>query len=255
MNELRTSTSERRLLHRVSRILTPLVPAVTLLVLGTFAMQHWSHAGEAISKRDASAVPWALDEALPVSQGPWVGEPWPAINSGRPLLREVERRGRVYEHIETGRRVAVLLVRAEDWRDLRGYALPQWYTDAGWRVLDRRQATWRVHRTRLPVMEYELSAPGRRGPSGASLGEADGQLTVSSFLVDADGGLRRTFEAESIDAPPLDRGLRAGVATLLVHVAFAGDVPAEERQSAIEDLMRALILPIERDSDDGGGQS
>lgn len=251
MDESRANTTRSRVLPRISRILTPLVPAVTLLVLGTLAMRQWSHEDQMVPTRDSEATPRALDEALPVSQGPWVGEAWPAVNSGRPLLREVERRGRVYEHVETGRRAAVLLVRAADWRDLRGYALPQWYTDRGWRVLGHRQVTWRVGRTAVPAMEHELAAPGRSGPSGASLGEIGGQLTVTSFIVDANGGLRRTFEGEQVGVRSAGRGARDGVVTLLVHVAFTGDVPAAERQSAMEHLMHALILPIERDSEDG----
>lgn len=242
-------------LGHISRVLTPLVPAVTVLVLGTLAVHQWRAEPEPDGARAADGARWTLADALPVSRGAWVGEPWHPVEPGRPLLRDVQRQGRVYEHVETGRRAAVLMVRAGDWRDLLGYNVPQWYADRGWQVLEQRQVTWRVRHNggsvSVPAIEHELSAPGRRGPSGAALGEAGSQLAVTSFVVDAEGRLRATLEPDRLGDRLAVGGLRHGDAQALVHVAFGGDVPRRERESAIDDLMRALILSIERER--GGG--
>ncbi len=233
--------SER--LRRLNRVLTPLAPAITLLVLGLLVVQQWRQGGEQVAAAPSPVV-GGVGEDLPEIVGPWVGQSWDAPASSRPMLRPVQHHGRVYENVETGRRLAVLLVQGADWHDLLGYVPGQWYADRGWQVVAEREVDWRIAGMVVPAMEWDLSGFGRRGPAGASLGEAGGQLVVTSFAVLPGGKLQRTLKAGTAAA---GRDRQLARAAGLIQVAFPGDTPRQERQEAMNKLMRAVILSIQQE--------
>lgn len=260
-------------LQRTLGRLTPWVPAITALVLVALAVHQWGEVGA----RDASSPPRTsalrLSEQLPPVIGPWVAQVWEPSDPARSLLRQVDHRGWVYENVVTGRRVAVLVVQGAERRDLVGYAPSRWYADRGWRESDKRVVTWRVAGLDVPASEQEFSAPGGDGPDQASLGEAGAHVIVTSFAMGSGGWLAPTLDAARAPAPDASpaspassrlggRGPTAGDPapaiplaprgiTALVHVAFPGDTPLAERHSAMNSLMRGVILSIQHDRDAG----
>lgn len=243
--EVRESRVWGRPLRRIQRVLGPLVPAITVLVLVTLIVRQGpAPAEEAASP--ATERPWRLTEPLPATLGPWIGRAWEPAEPTRPMLGQVQRRARVYEHVDTGERAAVLLVRGVDRRDLRGYALPHWYTARGWQVIEERAVAWDVADQRVPAMEYEFSGPGRRGPGVPELGEVGDHVTVTSFVIGADQTLGRVLEDGRAAGPTAAGAARGGGALTLVQIAFAGDRPRQARQTAVNRLMRTIILPIKQ---------
>ncbi|MFW6059415.1 MAG: hypothetical protein ACODAQ_04500 [Phycisphaeraceae bacterium] len=239
-------------LRRLSRVLTPLAPALTLLVLSVLAVRQWTESPRPAVDRPVAAL--RLSEHLPSAVGPWISERWEPPAAVPAAVRSAPRpRGRVYENVDTGRRVAVLVVEARDWRELRGYSPPQWYPSRGWRILAQRPVEWSVAASAVPAMEYDLAALGSVSSLGVRLGEADTQLTATSFAVLPMGRLAARLTDAGAVGPALEpagaggRARRAG----LVQVMFAGDTPHRERQSAINSLMRAAILSIQQEKSAG----
>ena len=225
--------------RRISRVLTPLAPALTLLVLGGLAAQQWT-AGPDSADGPPAAGPRLTGHLAPTIE-PWVGQPWQPPDSIWPMLHGVERLGRVYENVQTGRRVAVLLVQGTEPRDLRGYAPPRWYTARGWHRRGHRKVDWRIADANVPAGLHNFSQPGVRGPQGAALGPAGSQLKVTSFVVWADGSLtRRVSGGAGAFASGTGRGRVS-----LVQVILPGDTPHKECETILDKLMRAAILSIQ----------
>ena len=237
------------------------VPAVTALVLGGILWHQWGELGRSPSPEQVSAHTVLLTERLPQVVGPWVGRSWDPPDPARPLLRRVHHRGKIYENVQTGHRVAILIVQGAGRRDLLGYTPSRWYADRGWRGFAERAGIWQIAGFDVPVIEQEFSAPGREGPEQAPLGEAGGQLIVTSFAVHSDGRLSATLdppEVFSAAAEPSSATAFANIpsgsfasrhdgATALVKAAFPGDTPLTDRREAMNRLTRGVILSIQND--------
>lgn len=204
---------------------------VTLVLLAGVLASQWQ-TDDAAAEVAARARLAEMAAAVPGSSGPWIGSDKPAAAPAAVSVGQVRVVSRSYENVATGRQVGLVVVWANDRRDLVGYDPPRWYRARGWGLVQARTRLLTVQGEAVPVTEYELSGAGAGRP----------EVLLSSFVVDPEGQLVATLaQAQSLmeDAP--DGGRHAAA---LVQVEFPGDMSARERAQVVEALISPAILSI-----------
>lgn len=226
---------------------------MTVLLLVVLGTHQWSRSPQPEPVVDGESYIHLAGD-LPTVIGPWVGQRWQPPVLGR-SVKGLSRQGRVFEHLDTGRRVAVLIVQGPDRRSTGHYSPAQWYAARGWSVLARRRVHLSIADRRVPAEEHDLAgleadSPLSEGVEPAS-GRVETQLTVLSFAVLPGGVIAPGLDEAGLGAVSPQH--RDGGAAL-VQLVFPGDTPRRERELATNRLMRTLILSIREQRSGAGDQ-
>lgn len=219
---------------KVRKVTVPLVTLVVLMVIAGQRLIAYSSVQPAQSDNLLAQVM----QSLPLSVGPWVGQPHTPMSPAVTPLRQVEVVCRRYQNVTTGQDATLLLVWAEDRRDLIGYDVPKWYAGQGWVVRQTAQRAWRVSEQMIPAVTYEV-AP--------AAGDSQMPVQITSFLVLPDGKLAQGLR--EVEYLPEDTVIARSHGAVLVHLQVPGDTSRLQRRNVMQTLLADTMTTITRAGD------
>jgi hypothetical protein len=158
-------------------------------------------------------------EALPVTNGPWLGVDVPVPEAAVRMLHPNVILSRRFTDISTGEAVTFLLVQVRDARDTLGHYPPVCYPGQGWRIQSATPADWSDQRRVVHGTEYVFARDRADGSA---------KLVVDNFLMLPGGQTCRDMDAVELAAQ--DRR-RKFFGAAQVQLVFGGDaLPARRRQ-------------------------
>lgn len=167
--------------------------------------------------------------SLPRHVGPWVGEDVAVPAQAMQVLVPNAIVSRRYYNVETGASAGFLFVHCSDAHDMAGHFPLRCYPAAGWDLKGWHDRDWVVGDLRVTGTEYEFTklTLGAQG--------SEGTIVVANCLFRSGGRVLRNMDGmtRSVVGPG---GQSAGAAQLQVY--FDGSVPLEQRNAAVEALVR-----------------
>jgi hypothetical protein len=175
-----------------------------------------------------------LAAQAPMEIGRWVGAEHRAPAEAIRLLKPNVILCRQYVHMETGRRVQLLIVHCKDARDLHGHYPPVCYPANGMELRSATDADWTVSGVSIAGKRYEFAAQ-RLG--------AEGKL-VENFLI-VPGRYARDMDAVGEQAGDYTRRFY-GAAQVQVVFDNPRQWRIEDRAEVFETLVAAYLPLVEQ---------
>ena len=166
--------------------------------------------------------------SLPRHVGPWVGEDVPVPAQALEVLAPNATVSRRYVNVETGVSAGFLFVHCADAHDMAGHFPARCYPAAGWELKGWRERDWVVGDLRVTGIEYEFTRSSLGAPG-------DGTVVVANCLLRPGGRVLRNMDGMTRSVVGAG-GQSAGAAQLQVY--FGASVPREQRDEAVEALVR-----------------
>lgn len=219
---------------KARKVTAPLLTLTVLLVIAGQRLIAYSSTQPAQS----DALLAQVVDSVPLSVGPWVSQPYVPMPPAVTPMRHVEVVCRRYQNVTTGQEAVLLVVWAQDRRDLIGYDVPKWYAGQGWAVRQAAQGAWRVSEQTIPAVTYEVSPP---------MGESQMPVQITSFLVLPDGKLAP--ELRGVQYLPEDTVMARSHGAALVQLQVPGDTSRLQRRNVMQKLLANTITTIMRSGD------
>lgn len=146
--------------RRKQHIVVRLAPALAALSL-VFAWWMLREQGVGDDTRAAyfASVRQAVEE-VPLTIGPWVGTPVDLQEAATEILNPNIGRQWVFENVDTGQVIQVLIVHCQSTKDMLGHYPPQCYPNAGWAfdpATDRELTTVPFGGGEIPATRYTFT--------------------------------------------------------------------------------------------------
>ncbi|HEX7008618.1 MAG TPA: hypothetical protein VF184_01465 [Phycisphaeraceae bacterium] len=220
-------------MSRLKPVRNVAAPFLTLLVLGGIG---WQQGAWPSRQPAAQSRPWLdqLAQAIPLTQQGWVSREVAPLPAAAPPLGRLRVVCREYQHIDSGWRLTLTMVLAQDRLDLASYDPPRWYASQGWKQASAAPARLQSKAGTVLAREYELA----RGGAGQPMEEA----VVIGFIVLPDNKLLSCVgDMSRADQSPANRWRGAA----MVQLMFPARVPPHLRRQIAATLTAAPILTIQ----------
>lgn len=168
-------------------------------------------------------------EHVPICIGAWVGQDTHVPAQALTVLKPNVMISRVYTNVENGLTAGVMLVHCSDAHSMVGHFPLRCYPADGWAVQSSTPRDWTVDDLKLAGTEYQFSMQ----PAGA----APKTIVVANCLLRPDHRVLRNMQELSDTLSGAD-GTSSGAGQIQVY--FQCDIPPEQRERAITELLRGF---------------
>jgi hypothetical protein len=200
--------------------------SVTLLVLLALAGDRAFLRTSPAEADDYHAAARAAIEALPVTNGQWVGVDVPVPVAAVKMLHPNIILSRRFTNIATDESVSFLLVQVRVARDTLGHYPPICYPGQGWKIQSAEPVDWNGAGRIVHGTEYIFTRGDEAG---------NARLVVDNFLMLPDGQTCRDMDA--VEQAAQDRK-RKFFGAAQIQVVHGGDVSARRRHQIVDSFVR-----------------